>query len=116
MKKRINVSIAMILLCSAIMISCSTDNSSEITPTNESGWVCDHLTIGAIQLRTAPSYKANREYMYACPGCCIEANMTSKKVVDGITFYYVNVNGVTGWVEEDYYYPGWAGKPSWSNN
>jgi hypothetical protein len=42
--------------------------------------------------------------------------MTSKKVVDGITFYYVNINGVTGWVDEDYYYPDSAGKPSWSND
>ena len=116
MKKSFIIIISIILLCSAILISCASGNSSEITPANENGWVCDHLKIGGIQLRTAPSYNANRQYMYACVSCCLEASMTSKKVVDGTTFYFVNVNGVTGWVDDDCYYPDWSGKPSWSKD
>lgn len=117
MNKGFIVIIALLLVSDAILISCSSDNTSGITPTNEEGWICDNNRMGGIRVLTGPSKNAETSaYLTTCIACCRDVSVTSMKVDDGIAFYYVNAGGATGWVEGDYYYPEESGKPDWSNN
>ncbi len=117
MKKEGIVIIIFLLISSAILISCSTDSSTGITPTNEKGWLCDNDRVGGIRVYKAPYINSQTSaYLTTCIGCCRDATVTSKKKDDGIIFYWVNSDGATGWVKADYYYPDWSGKPDWSNN
>ena len=117
MKKGIIFIIALILLSSAILISCSTGSSTGITPTSEKGWLCDNDRIGGIRVLKGPSLNTQTSaYLTVCIGCCRDATVSSMKKDDGIIFYWVNADGGTGWVTEDYFYPDWSGKPDWSNN
>ena len=117
MKKGIMVIVALLLLSSAILISCSTDNTSGITPTNEKGWLCDNDRVGGIRVLTGPSKNSQTSaFLTVCIGCCRDVTVTSMKEDDGIIFYYVDAGSATGWVKGDYYYPEWSGKPDWCNN
>lgn len=117
MKKGIMVIVSLILLSSAILVSCSSDGSTGITPISEQGWICDNDRGGGIRVYKAP-YKdsVGGGYLTTCIGCCRDATVTSMKKDAGIIFYWVNADGGTGWVTEDYFYPDWSGKPAWSNN
>lgn len=117
MRKGIMVIVSLILISSAILVSCSTDSSTGITPTSEQGWICDNDRGGGIRVYKAP-YKNSpiSAYLVTCIGCCRDATVSSMKKDDGIIFYWVNADGGTGWVTEDYFYPDWSGKPDWSNN
>jgi hypothetical protein len=44
----------------------------------------------------------------------VDALALTDDTVDGIIFYKVRVGGKEGWVDVDYFYPGFVGKPDWS--
>ena len=98
-------------------LSSSSSSSSSGSSSSERGWLCDYDMTGSIRLRSTASLSGTvKDVVGTCDGCCVDVNMTSKKVVDGIYFYKISVGGQTGWVDVDYYYPLSMGKPSWCTN
>lgn len=94
-----------------------SESSEDVSSGTERGWLCDYDKTGSIRLWTAASMNATvKDTVGTCTGCCVDVNMYEKKSVEGILFYRISVGGQSGWVDVDYYYPDWLGKPDWSTN
>ena len=120
MKNKRHALLFVLVILFATALACSgsdTYESSSSSSGPERGWLCDYDKTGSIRLWSSASMNATVNYTVGtCTACCVDVTMHEEKTVDGILFYKIRVGGQSGWVDVDYYYPDWKGKPDWSSN
>ena len=85
----------------------------------ERGWLCDYDGRGEVAIWSKAELAfQNNNSIVATVGMSVNGGvdviLLEETTNDGILFYRIRVDGKTGWVDVDYFYPSWMGKPSWS--
>lgn len=92
----------------------SEDRAGRSEPARTRGWLCDWDRRGEVALWDAPGL-TGRSITAVVPMTmrgCVVAFSLEERMVGGIIFYRVKVDGQLGWVDVDYFYP--RRRPSWS--
>jgi len=94
-------------------------NTPAKVKTVKRGWLCDWDQRGEVALWSKPAlaFQDDNSIVAVVPMStkgCVDVLLLEETTTGGIIFYKVSSLGDMGWVDVDYFYPTYLGRPDWS--